>query len=442
MIYGFLKLVVRLALFFFFRKIELTGKQNIPSDGPVIFVANHPNTLMDPLLVASLIPQRVGFLANASIFINTFISSIWRYFHVIPVYRKEDVHKGDKPDNRKSFEKCHEYLAKKGSLLVFPEGTSHYELKLRDIKTGTARIALSYEEQYRFKGNLTIIPIALDYVDAIHFRTVVSVTVCAPIKVCSYKATFEDNEQKAVLKLTEEIRKELAAIIPQTSGKKQELFLVKAHQFYKIFYEAKEPLNKNPKEVLDLRTQIAKALQVLEIKNLELYHDTEKKLLYFSDMLKEEKIDMSSLADSLKGTYGGTKIFLMMFMFILCFPLYLIGLCCNYIPYIIPAKVFKAMKIDIEYRASVQMLIGLIVFPLYYWLLLVLMEVSNFWLVAMLLILMPVFGYISMFYYGAFKRFTKVFRLRFFMSDTKKNDLKALIHDLISNIEIARQQLT
>lgn len=441
MIYRFLKQVVRLALFFFFRKIELSGKQNIPSNGPVIFVANHPNTLMDPLLVASLIPQRVGFLANASIFINKFISSIWRYFHVIPVYRKEDVTNGDKPDNRKSFEKCHEYLAKKGSLLVFPEGTSHYELKLREIKTGTARIALSYEDLNGFKGNLTIIPIALDYVDAIHFRTVVSVTACAPINVAAYKSTFEQNDQKAVLDLTREIRNELAAIIPQTSGKQQELFLIKAHQFYKIFYEAKEPLNKNPKEVLDLRTQIAKALQILEKKNVALYQDTEKKLLYFADMLKEEKIDMSSVAASRKGNYGSTKIFGMMLMFVLCFPLYLIGLCCNYIPYIIPAKVFKAMKIDIEYRASVQMLIGMIVFPLYYWLLLVLLDVNNFWLVAMLLILMPVSGYISMFYYGACKRFMKVFRLRFFVSEGRRTDLNVLIADLIDNIEVARRQL-
>ncbi len=69
-----------------------------------------------------------------------------------------------------AFSKCHDYLEQRGTLLIFPEGTSYYELKLREIKTGTARIALSYEELKGFEGNLKIIPIALDYSDSIQFQ--------------------------------------------------------------------------------------------------------------------------------------------------------------------------------------------------------------------------------------------------------------------------------
>ncbi|MGI9531933.1 1-acyl-sn-glycerol-3-phosphate acyltransferase [Lutimonas sp.] len=441
MIYGFLKQVVRVALFFFFRKIELTGKENIPSEGPVIFVANHPNTLMDPLLVASLIPQRVGFLANASIFVNKFVSAIWRFFHVIPVYRREDVGNGEKPDNRKSFEKCHAYLAKKGNLLVFPEGTSHYELKLREIKTGTARIALSFEALNGFAGNTNIVPIALDYADAIHFRTVVSVTVCKSIKVADYQQQFETDEQHAVVELTEAIRKELAAIIPQTSGKEQELFLVKAHQFYKTFYAPDELGKEGPKEVLELRTQISKALQFIEIKNVALYQDTQKKLLQFSAILKEDKVDMAAVSNFFKGNQSLPKGLFFIVLFVAFFPFYVVGMLFNYIPYIIPSKLFKAMKLDIEYRSSVQMLIGLIVFPLYYALVIWLLGITNIWIVLLLLIVMPMTGYVSMFYYAAFNRFIKVMRIRFLMSDKRKTDLEMLVTDIMKNIEIARSQL-
>ena len=94
MIYKFLKQIIKAALFFFFRKIVVTGKEHIPANGPLIIVANHPNTFMDPLLIAAITSQRIGFVANASIFLNKFISRIFNYFHVIPIYRKNDVEPG------------------------------------------------------------------------------------------------------------------------------------------------------------------------------------------------------------------------------------------------------------------------------------------------------------------------------------------------------------
>ena len=173
----------------------VSGKEYIPEKGPLIIVANHPNTFMDPLLVAAITGQRIGFVANAGIFINKVINKIFTYFHVIPIYRKKDIQLGEKPDNRKAFVKCHEYLDRKGTLLIFPEGTSYYELKLREIKTGTARIALSYEDLKDFNGSLKIIPIALDYSDSIQFRSIVSITICKAIDVQDYKEAFLKDER-------------------------------------------------------------------------------------------------------------------------------------------------------------------------------------------------------------------------------------------------------
>lgn len=79
---------------------------------------------MDPLIIASLLNKQVGFLANAGIFSNSFFAKIFNYFHVIPVFRKKDIKSGKKPNYEQSFSKCHEYLNKKGSILIFPEGSS------------------------------------------------------------------------------------------------------------------------------------------------------------------------------------------------------------------------------------------------------------------------------------------------------------------------------
>ena len=68
MIYHFLRQIIKISLFIFFKKIVVTGKENIPVKGPLIIVANHPNTLIDPLIIGSITKQKIGFIANAGLF--------------------------------------------------------------------------------------------------------------------------------------------------------------------------------------------------------------------------------------------------------------------------------------------------------------------------------------------------------------------------------------
>ena len=115
----------------------------------------------------------------------------------------------------------------------------------------------------------------------------------------TYKLAYEKNEFEAVAELTEAVRKELADIIPQTSGKEQEKFLVRAHQFYTAFYAPKADLNLNPKQSLEVRNQVSKALQFIRKENLDLYLDTETKLLLFFELLKEEGLTTNVISDSI-----------------------------------------------------------------------------------------------------------------------------------------------
>ena len=444
MIYLFLKQIIRASLFFFFKRILISGKEHLPDKGPLIIVANHPNTLMDPLLIAAITGQRIGFVANAGIFVNKLITRIFNYFHVIPIYRKKDILPGEKPDNRKAFVKCHDYFDQAGTLLIFPEGTSYYELKLREIKTGTARIALSYEDLKAFKGNLRIIPIALDYSDSIQFRSIVSVTICKAIEVGAYQMAYEADEFDTVGQLTEDIRKEFAEIVPQTSGKEQEAFLVNAHHFYTTFYSPTASLQKNPKESLELRTQVSKALQLLKTRNLELYLDTQSKLTRFFKIMKDERIDQALISAKLIRKYSMPVIIIQFLAFLFLFPFYFLGIFFNYIPYILPAKIFKAMKLDIEYRAPVQMILGLICFPVYYGLVIYLYRMfinDSFWQSLILLIIMPLMGYVSMFYYAEIKRFSKLWRYKFLIDKSKKLEIDNLKDGILNNIESARRDL-
>jgi glycerol-3-phosphate O-acyltransferase / dihydroxyacetone phosphate acyltransferase len=442
MIYRAIKRIVKFALFVFFKQIVVSGKENIPKEGPLIIVANHPNTFMDPLIIASLTKQRIGFIANASIFSNKILIAFFRYFHVIPIFRKKDIAPGEKPDNKASFLKCHEYLAEGRTFLVFPEGSSYYELKLREIKTGTARIALSFEEQKNFESNLKILPIALDYSNSLQFRSMVSVTVNPPLSTADYKESYLRDEFESVRLLTEDIRKELAKNIPQTSGKEQEAFLIKVHRFYTTFYYPDADLYDNPKRSLELRIRVSSALNYIQKNNSELYHETQIKVKDFFNELKSEGITAGFLTDHFlkKNTLLVYLGYFLTFLFLS--PVYIFGLLANYLPYIIPSKIFHALKIDIEYLTSVTMVTGLITFPIFYGL-----EIwffrhyisTNPWYSILLLILLPISGYMAMFYWTEVKRFARVTYFYFFMKKAKKIELLRMREEILNKMEEARK---
>src|SRR6266550_8941434 len=133
--------LLRVVLRIFFRRIEVSGTDSVPRVGPVIFVLNHPNGLIDPVFLLALAPRRVSFLAKAPLFRMPVIGAIARAFEAIPVHRHQDAG-SDLAKNAQMFEAARAVLVRGGTIAIFPEGTSHSDPKLRPLKTGTARIAL------------------------------------------------------------------------------------------------------------------------------------------------------------------------------------------------------------------------------------------------------------------------------------------------------------
>jgi glycerol-3-phosphate O-acyltransferase/dihydroxyacetone phosphate acyltransferase len=133
--------VISISLRLFFRRIETSGAEKVPSAGGMIFVLNHQNGLVDPALVYVSLTRRVSFLAKSTLFSIPVAGWLLRTLEVLPVYRKVDA-ADDMSKNLRTFEVCRELLNRERCIAIFPEGISHNETKLQPIKTGAARIAL------------------------------------------------------------------------------------------------------------------------------------------------------------------------------------------------------------------------------------------------------------------------------------------------------------
>jgi 1-acyl-sn-glycerol-3-phosphate acyltransferase len=185
-----------------FRALRQEGPP-LPS-GPCLVLLNHPNGLLDPLAAAALLDRRMGWLAKATLWRLAPLRPFLAAFRAIPVTRPKDGG-ATRESIQQCFRKVHEVLAEGGSVALFPEGVSHTGADLAPLKTGAARIALSYE------GPLSIVPAGLVYGDRSTFRHSVLLRLGAPVAWGDLAALGA--EPAAVGELTVRIR---AALLPLT----------------------------------------------------------------------------------------------------------------------------------------------------------------------------------------------------------------------------------
>jgi 1-acyl-sn-glycerol-3-phosphate acyltransferase len=181
----------RLVLRIFFRDIEIVGEERVPDDAPVIFVSNHPNALIDPVFLLCLSPREVSFLAKEPLFRTPVISAFVKAFGSLPVYRKQDG--ADPKDNRKTIDACRAALGAGRAIALFPEGTTHSDSRLKPLKTGAARIALSANASGGRRGEVRIVPAGLYYSDKRTFRSRASLVYGEPIDVPT--VSLDDNAE-------------------------------------------------------------------------------------------------------------------------------------------------------------------------------------------------------------------------------------------------------
>jgi glycerol-3-phosphate O-acyltransferase / dihydroxyacetone phosphate acyltransferase len=172
---AFLRGLVALVLRVFFRRIEVIGGERIPRQGPLLLLANHVNSLIDPCLVIHTAPRMPRFLAKSTLWDLGYMRPFLNLAAAIPVYRRHDEGV-DTTRNAEMFARCHELLRDGGTIALFPEGISHNQPSLQPLKTGAARIALEAEARFGPLG-IRLLPVGLlfDAKDTFRSRVVVHV---------------------------------------------------------------------------------------------------------------------------------------------------------------------------------------------------------------------------------------------------------------------------
>jgi glycerol-3-phosphate O-acyltransferase / dihydroxyacetone phosphate acyltransferase len=201
--YRAVRAVGRFWLWFFFRSVDVRHPERVPADGPVLLCINHPNNFIDSLLVGGAVPRTVHYLATAALFRNRLVARFLLACGAIPVYRKQDD-----PDkmqkNADTFEACYRAFGEGRLVAIYPEGTTHAEVRVQRIKTGAARLALGYEAER--PGALRVIPVGLNFDARKSFRGRVLVSFGPAISVTPYLDAYRRDPVKAVEAVTDAIQ--------------------------------------------------------------------------------------------------------------------------------------------------------------------------------------------------------------------------------------------
>jgi glycerol-3-phosphate O-acyltransferase/dihydroxyacetone phosphate acyltransferase len=184
--YRMLRVLGRLALRWFYRDVEVVGIEQIPAVGPVLLASNHPNALVDALVITCMLHRPVTLTAKATLLENPIARGLMRLAGVVPLRRAADAARTgsaggvDPARNAGAFTAVLDVLEAKGVVLLFPEGKSHSDPDLAPLKTGLARIALMAQAQ-RDVDTLPIVPIGLTFERKWDPRSRVVMTIGVPI---------------------------------------------------------------------------------------------------------------------------------------------------------------------------------------------------------------------------------------------------------------------
>ena len=193
----------------FFRSIGVSGREHIPADAPILVVANHPNALIDGIIVRIALGRDVGFLAKSTLFQNPFGKLWMEGVAGVPVYRVKDGE--DTSKNDLTYQMIAERFSQNRSIVIFPEGVSHDEPQLRKLKTGAARFALRYVLTH--EGPLYVLPMGMFYEDKATFRSRVSVAIGPAIDARDWIERAKEAEFEAALDLTKRITDALSELV-------------------------------------------------------------------------------------------------------------------------------------------------------------------------------------------------------------------------------------
>ncbi|MCU7846317.1 MAG: lysophospholipid acyltransferase family protein, partial [Candidatus Thiodiazotropha sp. (ex Monitilora ramsayi)] len=347
---AFCRLVVKV----FYRKFEVSGLENLPDNRGIILCANHVNALADPVVLQAATQKAIRPLARSGLFGNPLLRPILHHMGAVPIYRRTDPGV-DASKNRDTFEKCYGLLAKGETLIIFPEGQSHDDPQLTELKTGAARLALGTIDQT--SAEPAVIPVGLTFPQKGQFRSAVLVQFGEPIDLM-FPANHTD-EQK-VNELTERIRQGLISLTLNAESWEEIHLVSRIEQFFALRHGKYH--RRNLQQRLRAQQRIIDAQKLLRNYEPDRVRALIIQLKQFERICHYCGVKDYQLSIDYKPTLIVLYLLRMIWMLLVVFPVSLWGIINSYIPYQITKHLSRHFARGTNQYDTTKMVLGMVSF--------------------------------------------------------------------------------
>ena len=286
--YYLVRPIARIAIRLFYRKIYISHLENIPRGKPVILAANHPTAFMEPCIMAVFLRQPLYFLVRGDFFAKPFYRFLLESLKMLPIYRIIDAGYSGLKNNFATFEACADALFQGRTILMFPEGNTTHEKRMRPVRKGLARIVAGTLEKYPDLEEIYIVPLGVNYTYAEQPRSVVMIDAGTPIPAKSF---FADGVQRGISTLTAVLKENLEERVVIIERPEDEAL---TEQLLLIARSGKEgpvlPISSHEKRHLDTEMAIARHIHQMG--------DKEKQALAETTDASFSKLELYGLDDA------------------------------------------------------------------------------------------------------------------------------------------------
>ena len=232
-------------------------------EGPVLLVANHPNTVLDPSVIQGTATRPVRFLAKSTLFERHVLSPFVRRSGAIPVYRRIDPGV-DTSRNAETFAAVERALAEGDAICLFPEGISHVSGRLEPLRTGAARMALAAAAAGR---RVAIVPVGLNFDRLPMFRSRMTALYGRPFDAGDLVDAFRADPHDATRILTDRIAARLRRVMIEADPRADLPLVDRVDRLY----AAARGVSRDPAERVRRRRLIARGMDRLRQEHPDRY---------------------------------------------------------------------------------------------------------------------------------------------------------------------------
>ncbi len=366
MIARFSRLVVKAAVWALdhFYEVGQLGR-SIPV-GPVLVIANHPNSVMDGLVVLKIAGRPVRPLARAPLFEQPLFGHLLRGMKALPVYRPQDF-PGETWKNDETFEAAVRALQSHEAVLIFPEGLSHSEARIARMKTGAARLAFEAEEATAWKLGLRIVPVGLTYHRKHAVRGRVAAAVGRPFEVAGWREMRQRDEWGAVESLTAAMREALEEVTLNLPTQEDRILIETADALYaaeKRLEKPRTPLPLAPR--LPRLQQFAQGLAWLHVVDPERYQQLTDSVRTYRQRLAALGVREGELPERFTAWSVIRYTLTHLLVLLVGLPVAALGTIAWYLPFKSPRVTLGLYRPAYEAVASMKLATALIAFPAMY----------------------------------------------------------------------------